>query len=374
MKKPLAFMASTALWLSLYSCLSDPTPIKTGEVPTRALNGGSKRPISQETKPAASDDAKSAIIFDATTAISPKEIPAIRNDSKLAAVVETKPTSLPAAKGADNRYSRSTVDRDSPLIVFNAIPKLDDEPAAKIKGDKLEELSGIAPAAQPGEYWGHNDRGNDAEIFRFDRKGEIQQKTVLTEWENDDWEAALRGDDGFLYIGGFGDNDKKRELRHLYKVKEPAPGAKKISGAASFAFTYSDEKAHNCEAFFSMMGRFYLITKTKKDDEKPIVFRLESLKEKETNIAQEVGRMEIRGEVTDAAYSKPHNLLAVLTYEEIFFFSAKEEKDLWNPPAHRIEIDYEQCEGLCFDKENLVLCNEPGNLWVYPLSRFLKTN
>jgi len=356
MKNPISFFLLVAMLLWLNSCMSDQASNKGNRVSTPAAQENTNPPIAgkptsapaEEAKPQAASEAKSvsaeAAKFTARQDSPPQEKPPRKDSAALAA----------------------------PLLAFNDSPNLQDEPAAKIKGDGLDELSGIAPAQHEGEYWGHNDRGNDAEIFRFDRFGKILQKTVLKNEKNDDWEAMLRGGDGFLYIGGFGDNDEKKERLHIYQLKEPEPGVKKTNEARTYTFEYSDGKAHNCEAFFPLNGRFYLITKEKKDQ--PILFRLESLKEQKTNTAEKIGKMEIYGEVTDAAYSPSHNLLAVLTYTDIFFFSVKEEKNLLNPPVHRIGIDYERCEGLCFDKENLVLCNEPGKLWIVPLSRFLKTN
>ncbi len=256
------------------------------------------------------------------------------------------------------------------------VKKLKEKPFAKIKGGDLEELSGIVPAARSGEFWGHNDQGNDPELFRFNWKGKILQKVKLKEVKNDDWEAIARGPDGDIVIGAFGDNDRKRKTYHLLQLKEPANNRKKTDSLQTFSFVYPNQKSHNCESLFLMDNRFYLITKvdSKDDDRKseaPRIFCLDQLSEGKTVTAREIGVCRIQGKATDAAYSKETQLLAVLTYKRLFLFQVSDESDLLKPPAHTIEIDFDQCEGLCFDEDDLVITNEKGKIWRYPIDTLI---
>ncbi len=265
-----------------------------------------------------------------------------------------------------------TVKKENPSIfdrpAEKRIKELDRDEICEIEGDELGELSGIIPAREKGEYWGHNDKGNDSEIFRFNRDGRILQKVLMMGIMNDDWEAITREDDGSLFIGGFGDNDRERFAYHIYQFSEPKMGMNRCSNIPAYTFLYADNRPHNCEAFFPFSNRLYLITKERDEDDSPLLFCIERLDKTRRNIAQYVGVLDFEGVVTDAAYSKKHALLAILTYEKIVFYRLEKERDLRRKPFHIVDIDCGQCEGMCFDDEDLIVTNEDGKIWVFPLS------
>ncbi|MFQ6040629.1 MAG: hypothetical protein ACE5PV_07210 [Candidatus Poribacteria bacterium] len=241
-------------------------------------------------------------------------------------------------------------------------------PTEDIKSKKLDELSGIAPARGEEEYWGHNDKGNDAEIFRFNSRGKIIQKVELKGARNVDWEGMTSGSNGDFYIADTGDNKLRRDLYRIYKFTEPKTSAKKIKNIGSYKFKYADGKPHNCEAVFAMNDKLYLISKEQKVKQK--IFCIDKLKAGETISAREVGRLDISGRVTDAAYSPERKQLAALTEKAISFYNVAKESDLLKPPIYSTHIRFGQCEALCYDGDYLVVTNEPGKIWRYPLEAF----
>jgi len=243
-------------------------------------------------------------------------------------------------------------------------------PTGKIKSKKLDELSGIAPAKGEKEYWGHNDRGDDAEIYRFNSEGKIRQKVELKGVKNADWEALAIDSNGNFYIADTGDNQLKRKSYRIYQFTEPKTSAKKIKKVNSYKFEYSDGKSHDCEAIFAMNDRLYIITKEQKV--KGEIFCLDKLEKKKTISARAVGRLNILGQVTDVAYSPESKQLAMLTEKEINFYHVGKESDLLKPPISSIQVRFDQCEALCYDGNYLVVTNEKGNIWRYPLEVFLK--
>ena len=265
----------------------------------------------------------------------------------------------------------------------------------KIKSKKLNELSGIVksrplrgasppfasphtqvwgyrsePAKRKEEYWGHNDRGDDAEIFRFNSEGKILQKVKLKGVKNVDWEGMTVDSKGNFYIADIGDNKLRRKSYRVYQFTEPKTSAKKIKKINVYKFQYADGEPHNCEAIFAMNDKLYIITKEQTVKQK--IFCIDKLEESRTISAREVGKLDIFGRVTDAAYSPERKQLAVLTDKEIAFYHVAEESDLLKPPVQSTHVRFGQCEALCYDENYLVVTNEQGSIWRYTLEVFLK--
>jgi len=240
----------------------------------------------------------------------------------------------------------------------------------KIKSKKLNELSGIVPAKGQEEYWGHNDKGNDEEIFRFNSEGKILQKVELKGVKNVDWEGMTVDSKGNFYIADFGNKELRRKSYRIHRFAEPKTSAKKIKKIKSYKFNYADGKPHNCEAIFAMNDKLYFITKEQRAKQK--IFCIDELKKKQTGSAREVGKLNIFGRVTDAAYSPERKQLAVLTEKNIVFYHVTQESDLLKPPVYFTRIQFDRCEALCYDENHLVLTNEPGNIWRYPVEVFVK--
>ncbi|MDX9754180.1 MAG: hypothetical protein RBU29_09490 [bacterium] len=252
-----------------------------------------------------------------------------------------------------------------------AIEMLDEKPHAKIDGDEVEELSGVIRARQPGEYWGHNDRGNKPVLYRFSADGDLLQKIKLDKIENTDWEAITRDQQGYLYIGCFGDNDRQRSEYAILRLPEPNPGVEETTKVETMPFTYADGKAHNCEAFFYYNTSFYLITKENKKSDPPRVFRLDGFHKNRKAVASVVGDLGFTGVVTDAAIAVDGRWMAILTEKTLYLLPVQGESSFLGAPQREISLDLGQCEGLCFDGETLLISNEKGHLWHYPLPRLL---
>ena len=240
-------------------------------------------------------------------------------------------------------------------------------PIGKIKSKRLKDLSGIVPAKEEEEYWGHGDRGGDAEICRFNIRGKLLQKVKLRKAKNFDWEGMTVDSNGAFYIGDFGDNDLRRDYYSIYKLTEPEASISKMSGVDSYRFEYADGESRNCEALFAIDDRLYLITKENRE-----IFCIDKLEADQTIQTREVGQMNVRGSVTDADYSPERKQLVVLTKERLAFYRVTEESDLLKPPVRSIRVSFGQSEAICYDGDYLVITNESGKIWKYPMEVFLK--
>lgn len=101
------------------------------------------------------------------------------------------------------------------------------EKLATLKGKKMKEVSGIAHSKQnPGYLWGHNDSGNDPEVFLFDKSLNIKLTVTLKGAENRDWEDMAVGPGpeagkSYIYVGDIGDNNADHKYKSIYRFEEP---------------------------------------------------------------------------------------------------------------------------------------------------------
>lgn len=248
--------------------------------------------------------------------------------------------------------------------------ELNEDPHAKIEFKGKREVSGMIRAAKPNEFWGHHDKGNDPELFRFHENGKVLQRIVFTGLKNDDWEAITRDPQGRLYIGAIGDNDRKKDMYRIIRFTEPSTRARSLTRYDLIEFQYPAGKSHNAEALFWFDNGLYVITKVD-EDERPEVFRVDAQSSGARTTARPVGRSSFEGTVTDAAYSDKHRLLVILTYSKLHFLRVDSEADLLQRPLLSIHIDFGQCEGVCFDEGELIVSNEKGGLWKYPVAELL---
>ncbi len=145
----------------------------------------------------------------------------------------------------------------------------------KIKTTKLpEKLSEISTLEFfDGFYWGLNDSGGKAEIYKIDpTKGKVVQTVKISNAENEDWEE-LAFSEKEVFIGDFGNNLGKRKNLAIYyfPISKLISEESEISiSAEKIEFHYPEQKNFNpgnkatnfdCEAMFYYKGKLNLFTK-----------------------------------------------------------------------------------------------------------------
>jgi len=148
---------------------------------------------------------------------------------------------------------------------------------AHISSKEINESSGLAVSkCQQNVFWTHNDSGDGPFIYAINSNGESLGTFRLPNVTNVDWEdiATIKTNSGdcFLYIGEIGDNDRKRDIHAIYRIKEPvladdvSASSRKdpvvTSPAEILRFSYSDGR-HNSEALLvdPATGDIYVVTK-----------------------------------------------------------------------------------------------------------------
>lgn len=243
-------------------------------------------------------------------------------------------------------------------------------PNGQIHTDDTLELSGMIQSSAVGEFWGHDDSGSSPAIYRFNNQGVLMQQVLLAGADNVDWEAITRDDLGNLYIADTGDNAKNRDVYQIIQFVEPDESTTQVSDFHVYEFVYADGFSHDCEAVVFWNGCLYLIVKEFLTDQKTKVYKLDALDVDTINQAVELGELADPMIATDAAFSAAHGLLAILTYFGPFFYPVQSETDILNPAAGVATAFFGQAEAIAFSNENLIVANEAGEIWNYPIELY----
>jgi hypothetical protein len=144
-----------------------------------------------------------------------------------------------------------------------------------LESDLIRESSGLlASRINPEVFWTHNDAGDTARIFAFNRQGRHLGIYDLQGVSAVDWEDIASGPGSVaggesLYLADIGDNSTSRAGIVVYRVAEPAvsssqtPVAVVLSPVEKFALRYPDG-AHNAETLLvdPSGGDLYVVTKS----------------------------------------------------------------------------------------------------------------
>ena len=148
------------------------------------------------------------------------------------------------------------------------------EVIAHIASKEINESSGLAVSkCQSDVFWTHNDSGDSAVLYAFNSNGDDLGKFRLANVRNIDWEdmSSVKNSAGecLLYIGEFGDNDRKRDVHEIYRVREPLAVSinsgdelTQLENVEMLQYRYPTER-HNAEALLvnSFTGMIYVVTK-----------------------------------------------------------------------------------------------------------------
>jgi hypothetical protein len=130
----------------------------------------------------------------------------------------------------------------------------------RLKDDRARESSGIAASiVNRDAFWTHNDSGDSARIFLFNRNCEIIAVVNLKNVQAVDWEDIAtfkKGDASYVLIADTGDNFRGRKSGVLYLIREPSipvnsdekkPVVLDVTPEAIVPFSYEDG-LHDCES------------------------------------------------------------------------------------------------------------------------------
>ena len=249
--------------------------------------------------------------------------------------------------------------------------------------EELNETSGLANLN--GEIWTHNDKGDEAVLYRIDpANGSIIRTVEITNAINKDWEDITH-DDNYVYIGDIGNNDGDRTDLRIYKISRAALETSDFVLAEIIDYAYSDqtswEPSHNnndydCEALISYGDKLYLFSKNWVDHQTRC-YQLS--KQAGTHIAEYQSAFDIQCLVTGAEMPEVSNSLILIGYNtsggsytwlfEDFngneFFSGSNTKLIWTSLT--------QIEGVCKinNGDGIYISSEKFNGFADPILYYL---
>ncbi|HEX5109167.1 MAG TPA: hypothetical protein VFV95_11995 [Vicinamibacterales bacterium] len=213
---------------------------------------------------------------------------------------------------------------------------------------ELAESSGVAVSrTQPGVLWSHNDSGDSPNLYAIDRSGRLLASirvgnSVLIDWEDMSSGPCPRGiaSSRCVYIADTGNNSRARTAFTVYVVAEPMLGStgERASAAAaqSFRFRYPD-RPHDSEAIaVHPEGDVTIVTKGQTGTID--FFGVDAAAVERAIVSREVVAADLLGSsgitpdgrigrlATGAAISPDGTMLAVRTYNEIFFYAAAQDE------------------------------------------------
>ncbi len=263
------------------------------------------------------------------------------------------------------------------------------KPVTAFSHAEIDESSAIVKSRQyDGVFWTLNDSGDKARIFPFDLKGDCFKPEWYPEFEgisipdavNIDWEDIAADDRGNLIIGACGNNGNTRKDLALYIVEEPVPDntiACRYSKKIPFRYPDQEEfppkmRNYDCEAVFYAGGHIYLLSKNRSDTNTTL-YRLESENQLEENVLTKLETFDVKiGNVTGADCTPDGRKLAVLTYLNLWVFTADTPGEWLTGSVEYLPIKARQCEGICWDGDELIVTNEQKDIMRVPMDKLVK--
>nr|WP_321243034.1 hypothetical protein [uncultured Psychroserpens sp.] len=237
----------------------------------------------------------------------------------------------------------------------------------------LKETSAIEKTTTSDILWVIEDAGNKNNLYGLNSKGDIIKDISISNIQNIDWEDLTSDTLGNIYIGDFGNNNKKRENFAIYKVSNPENASAETTAEVISFKLPKNMKSEDFESFFLHNGSFYIFSKTHK---KMKLFKVpNTVGDHEASYISEIKLKGKNTKVTSADISSDGKTVVLLNHDKLWKLTDYNADDFFNGTIKAIEFDHDsQKEGINFIVPNKVLItdektkNEGGNLYSFSLN------
>lgn len=239
--------------------------------------------------------------------------------------------------------------------------------------NSLKEVSAAERIPQSDLIWVIEDSGNDNVLFGITQKGDIKKGIEITNAQNKDWEELTSDKYGNIYIGDFGNNNKKRSSFKIYKVKQQDLNKKQATAEViSFRLQFIEEP-HDFEAFFLHENNFYLVTKENKGF---TLFTLpNTIGQHEAKFVQHFQLEGKDTKITAADISENGETVVLLNHKRVWKFSNYKLPKFFDGNLEKLSFKHNsQKEGVCFlNDSTLIITDERsghdgGNVYGFSLN------
>lgn len=231
----------------------------------------------------------------------------------------------------------------------------------------LKEVSGNEIIANSDLIWMVNDSGNRSEVYGVNQHGQII-KVVEVFAKNHDWEDLTSDEKGNLYIGDFGNNNRKRKKLSILKIENQELLYQDKVAVSKISFEYpklegQKKTSYDAEAFFYYQNYFYIFTKSrqKKRLGRTLLFKVPNVKGK--HIAQFISEYSFCNHadcrITAADISEDGKKVVLLNHQAIFVLTNFEAHDFFASELTEIPLEHtSQKEGVCFKDNNTLFITD----------------
>lgn len=248
-----------------------------------------------------------------------------------------------------------------PLLVFTLLLLSCNTGKLDVVADlpnSLKEASAIERVAGSDLLWTIEDSGNKKKVYGLSKKGEIIRDIDINNAKNIDWEDLTSDHKGNLYIGDFGNNNKKRKNFTIYKVTNL-----KTDNTTAERIDFKLPKKVNSEdfeAFFLFNNYFYVVSKEKKSS---IILKIPNRIGKHT--AQVISKFKLEGKhlkITGAAINRTGKIVVLLNHDKLWKITNFKADDFLKGNVEVLEFNHKsQKEGICFKNNSVVYITDEKN-------------
>lgn len=248
---------------------------------------------------------------------------------------------------------------------------------ADINSD-LEESSAIEMVKNSDLLWTIEDAGNKNNLYGLDLKGHTVKDIDVSNSKNDDWEDLTSDKYGNIYIGDFGNNNKKRENFTIYKINNVAELRNKAKAEIINFKLPKNVKSEDFEAFFILDNCFYIFSK---DDKASILLKVPNTIG--NHIAELITDFNLDGKhnkITSAALSPDEKTVVLLNHDKLWKLSNYKPDNFFKGTVEELKFNHtSQKEGICFKNDSVVYItderkkSEGGNIYEFNLKLQPKT-
>ncbi len=236
----------------------------------------------------------------------------------------------------------------------------------------LPEISAIEKTTKSDLFWVIQDAGNNNHIYGLNEKGEIKADISIENATNRDWEDLTSDKHGNLYIGDFGNNNKKETQFSILKITNPQANIKKRTAEFIRFSLPKGEKPKDYEAFFLYNNYFYVFSKeTKKFRTLKIPNQIGN---HEAKVSSEFNLEGKNNKITSAAMSADGKRIYLLNHDKVWQLSEFKNDYFFSGKIAQIPFSHNtQKEGVFETNNTLYITdefkkNEGGNLYKLSLN------
>jgi len=237
----------------------------------------------------------------------------------------------------------------------------------------VTESSGLASSLRrEGYFWTHNDSGDGASLYAYDKTGRRTAKIKLKDVSSNDWEDCCTfssGGKARLLIADCGDNDRERSKIYLFLLDEPDPReSDTVKKVSRITVSYPDG-ARDCEAVAvdSERKQIVLLTKSFLPQSGVYVVPLPGPARKEFDIKVTATRIAtlVLPLVTAADFDNSTGDLWVTNYLQAFCFRAAQRRQPLTQQFKQLPDAFDlpkwrQVEALAVDQDHNVWITSEG--------------